>query len=41
MEKDDFKFDINAKKVHKLDKDLIESLEVYAKLKNYEYFSVI
>jgi len=39
MEKDDFKFDINAKKVHKLDKDLIESLEVYAKLKNYEYFS--
>jgi hypothetical protein len=38
MTKDDFKFDINAKKVHKLDKDLIESLEVYAKLKNYEYF---
>ncbi len=39
MTKDDFKFDINAKKVHKLDKDLIESLEVCAKLKNYEYFS--
>ena len=39
MTKEDFKFDINAKKVHKLDKDLIESLEVYAKLKNYEYFS--
>ena len=38
MTKDDFKFDINARKVHKLDKDLIESLEVYAKLKNYEYF---
>jgi hypothetical protein len=34
-----FKFDITAKKVHKLDKDLIESLEIYAKLKNYEYFS--
>ena len=36
---DDFRFEMNAKKVKFLDKDLIESLEVYAKLKNYEYFS--
>ena len=35
----DFNFDLNAKKVRILDKDLIESLESYAKLKNYEYFS--
>ncbi len=39
MTKDDFNFDINAKKARFLVKDLIESLEVYAKLKNYEYFS--
>ena len=39
MTKDDFKFDINAKKVYKLDKDLIESLEVYAKLKTMNIFS--
>jgi len=39
MTKDDFKFDINAKKVRFPDKDLIESLEAYARLKNNEYFS--
>ncbi len=38
MINDDFKFDINAKKARFLDKDLIESLEEYAKLKNNEYF---
>lgn len=39
MVKEDFKFNISAKKVRFIDKDLIESLESYAKLKNYEYFS--
>ncbi len=39
MLKDDFNFDLNAKKVRIPDKDLLESLEVYAKLKNKEYFS--
>jgi 5-methylcytosine-specific restriction endonuclease McrA len=34
-----FKFDITAKKMRFSDNDLIESLKVYAKLKNYEYFS--
>jgi len=41
MTKDDFKFDINAKKVRFTDKDLIESLEAYARLKNNEYFSTV
>ena len=41
MTKDDFKFDINAKKVRFPDKDLIESLEAYARLKNNEYFSTM
>lgn len=39
MAKENFKFNINAKKVRFIDKDLIESLKSYAKLKNYEYFS--
>lgn len=37
----DFKFDLNAKRVRFLDKDLIESIESYAKIKNYKYFSTI
>lgn len=35
----DFKFDLNAKKIRLFDKKLIESLEVYAKINNYEYFT--
>ena len=39
MTKDDFKFNINAKKVKFLDNDLIESLKSYAEFKNNKYFS--
>lgn len=35
----DFNFDLNAKRIRFLDKDLIKSLESYAKIKNYKYFS--
>lgn len=34
----DFKFDINVKKVRIPDKDILESLKEYAKLKNNKYF---
>jgi hypothetical protein len=36
---DNFVFDINAKKARILDKDLIESLEAFAKIKKYKYFT--
>jgi len=35
----DFKFDLSAKKVKYLNKELIESLEVFAKNNNFGYFS--
>ena len=41
MTKDAFKFDMNSKKVRFPDKDLIESLETYAKLKDCKYFSTV
>ena len=35
----DFRFDLNAKKVRILDQDLIKSLESYAEINNYDYFT--
>lgn len=35
----DFKFDLNARRVRYLNKDLINSLKTYAKIKNYKYFT--
>lgn len=36
---DDFKYDLTAKKVRYLDRQLLESLETYSKINNYQYFA--